>query len=479
MVEKILVANRGEIAVRVLRAIREMGLKGVAIYTETDRHCLHLAYAAEAYPVESYLDGESIVSLARRTGVAAIHPGYGFLSENAVFAAQCTAAGLVFVGPSADAIGQLGSKTSARQVAISAGAPVLPGSDGPITDLDQARRLASRIGYPVLIKASAGGGGKGMRLAERESDLESAIRDAASEAQHSFRSSELYLEKALIEPRHIEIQIFGDNYGNLIHLGERECSIQRRHQKVVEECPSPLVTEHPGLRQAMGEAALRVVRAAGYTNAGTAEFLVDASCNFYFLEMNTRLQVEHPVTELVTSVDLVMMQLETAFGAKLQLRQHDVEWRGAAMQCRLYAEDPANHFFPSPGRIDRLRMASGPGIRLDSGVYEGWTVPMDYDPLLAKLCAWAQDRPRAIARMQRALQETEILGIANNVEFFRQLLAEQRFRQGLLHTGYLRTFQYAPPELSHAEMEAAVAVLAAEKPAPAPPVVRKSNWSRR
>jgi acetyl-CoA carboxylase biotin carboxylase subunit len=481
MVEKILVANRGEIAVRVLRAIREAGLKGVAIYTEGDRRGLHLAYACEAYAVGSYLDGEAIVAVARRAGAGAIHPGYGFLSENAGFAAQCAAAGVVFVGPTAEAIGRLGSKTEARELAIAAGAPVLPGSDGPVAGLDEAKRVASRIGYPVLIKAAAGGGGKGMRLVERENELESALREAASEAERSFRSGEVFLEKALVEPRHIEIQIFGDTYGNLIHLGERECSIQRRHQKVIEECPSPLVAAYPEMREAMGEAALRVARAGGYTNAGTAEFLVDAGSNFYFLEMNTRLQVEHPVTELVTSTDLVLMQLEAAFGGELQLRQHDIQWRGAAIQCRLYAEDPANQFFPSPGRIERLRMASGPGIRLDSGVYEGWTVPMDYDPLLAKLCVWAQDRPRAIARMQRALEETEILGIANNVEFFRQLLAEERFQAGRLHTGYLKTFEYAAEaRLSEGELEAAIAVLAAaEKSRPAAPAAVRSNWRRR
>jgi acetyl-CoA carboxylase biotin carboxylase subunit len=481
MVEKILVANRGEIAVRVLRAIREAGHRGVALYTEPDRRGLHLAHADEAYAIGSYLDGEAIVEVARRVGVRAIHPGYGFLSENAEFAAQCEGAGILFVGPRAAAIRGLGSKTAAREAAMGAGTPVLPGSAGAVQGLAEARRVAGRIGYPVLVKAAAGGGGKGMRLVEDEGDLDRALRDASSEAERSFRSGEVYLEKALIEPRHVEIQVFGDSFGNLIHLGERECSIQRRHQKVVEECPSPLVEARPELRQAMGDAAVRVARAAGYTNAGTAEFLVDADCNFYFLEMNTRLQVEHPVTELVTGVDLVHMQLETVFGAELQLKQEDLQWRGAAMQCRLYAEDPANQFFPSPGRIDRLRLPAGPGIRLDSGVYEGWTVPMEYDPLLAKLCVWAEDRPRAIARMQRALEETEILGIANNVAFFRQLLAEARFREGRLHTGYLQSFSYtAAAELNDAELEAAVAVLAGGETArPAGPSAVRSNWSRR
>ncbi|MBI2685188.1 MAG: acetyl-CoA carboxylase biotin carboxylase subunit [Acidobacteria bacterium] len=480
MVEKILVANRGEIAVRVLRAIREAGLTGVAVYTDIDRRALHLAHADEAYPVDSYLNSQAILEAARRAGAGALHPGYGFLSENAGFAALCAEAGLVFIGPAATAIRALGSKTAARDMAVRAGAPVVPGTDGPVRDISEARRVAAAIGYPVLIKAAAGGGGKGMRLVEKEGELESALRDAASEAERSFQSGEVYIEKALIRPRHIEIQIFGDNYGNLIHFGERECSIQRRHQKVIEECPSPLVANNPAMRQAMGEAALRVARAAGYTNAGTAEFLVDAGGRFYFLEMNTRLQVEHPVTELVTSVDLVHMQLDAAFGGKLALRQDEVTWRGAAIQCRLYAEDPANQYFPSPGRIDRLRMPSGPGIRLDNGVYEGWTVPIDYDPLLAKLCVWAEDRPKAIARMQRALRETEILGIANNVAFFRQVLADARFVSGDLHTGFLKDFDYRPDTaLSEAELEAAIAVLAAAEPKQArAPLVVRSNWSR-
>ncbi len=482
MVQKILVANRGEIAVRVLRGIREAGFTAVAIFTPIDRGALHLSHADEAYPVDSYLNPDAILAAARRAGATALHPGYGFLSENADFAQFCADAGVLFIGPTAHAIRSLGSKTAARDVAIAAGAPVVPGTDGPVTDIAEARRVASQIGYPVLIKAAAGGGGKGMRLVEKESELESALRDASSEAERSFRSGEVYIEKALIHPRHIEIQIFGDNHGHLIHLGERECSIQRRHQKVIEECPSPLVARNLPMRHAMGEAALKVARAAGYTNAGTAEFLVDADSNFYFLEMNTRLQVEHPVTELVTSVDLVQMQIEVAFGAELQRKQEDITWRGAAIQCRLYAEDPANQFFPSPGRIDRLRMPSGPGIRLDSGVYEGWTVPMDYDPLLAKLCVWAEDRPRAIARMARALGETEILGIANNVAFFRQLLQDPDFQSGQIHTGFLKSFEYAPDTtLTESELEAAIAILAsAEAPAAAAaPTALRSNWGRR
>jgi acetyl-CoA carboxylase biotin carboxylase subunit len=479
MKRRILVANRGEIAVRVLRGIREMGHTGVAVYSEADRAALHVAFADEAYAVASYLEAAALVALARERRCDAIHPGYGFLSENAGFAALCAAAGVVFIGPSAQSIASLGSKTAARELAIRAGAPVVPGSDGAVGNFDEARRFASKIGYPVLIKAAAGGGGKGMRLVESERELDAALRDAASEAERSFKSAEVYIEKALIAPRHIEIQIFGDAQGNLIHLGERECSIQRRHQKVIEECPSPLVALHPEMRAAMGEAALRVARESGYANAGTAEFLVDGDRNFYFLEMNTRLQVEHPVTELVTALDLVHMQIETAFGASLGVRQEDVQWRGAAIECRLYAEDPANNFFPSPGRIERLRMPSGPGVRLDSGVYEGWTVPLDYDPLLAKLCVWAGTRERAIDRMRRALGETEILGIANNVAFFQQLLASPAFVDAELHTGFLNAFNYeAEVVLNEAEMRAAMAVVKPVAAAPAA-AASESRWARR
>lgn len=481
MKEKILVANRGEIAVRLQRGIREAGFSPVAIFTAVDRRSHHLAHADEAIEVDSYLNARSILEAVRRSGAVAIHPGYGFLSENAEFAALCAEACVVFIGPTAAAIRALGSKTAARQAAQCAGAPIVPGTDGPVTSIEDAKRVSRIIGYPVLIKAAAGGGGKGMRLVETESELESAVRGAAGEAASSFGSAEVYIEKALIQPRHIEIQVFGDNHGNLVHLGERECSIQRRHQKVIEECPSPLVERYPEMRAAMGEAALRVARAAGYTNAGTAEFLVDTDRNFYFLEMNTRLQVEHPVTELVTSLDLVQMQLDVAFGGTLPVRQADVVLRGAAIQCRLYAEDPANEYLPSPGRIERLRLPAGPGIRLDNGVYEGWNVPMEYDPLLAKLCVWAQDRPRAIARMSRALRETEILGIANNVGFFRQLLADAKFQAGDLHTGFLKEFHYVPNnDLSDAELEAALAVLGAAEPAPNPaPVAARSRWSQR
>ncbi len=462
MFEKVLVANRGEIAVRVIRALRELGVRSVAVYSDADRDSLAVRMADEAVHLgaapssDSYLRGEKIIAAASRVNAQAIHPGYGFLSENADFAGACAAAGIKFIGPPADAIRKLGSKTSARRLAIAAGAPVVPGTEDAVTDLSEARRIAHEIGFPVLIKAAAGGGGKGMRRVNSEAALEAALRDAASEAERSFKSSEVYIEKVVVEPRHIEIQLIGDEHGNLVHLGERECTIQRRHQKVIEECPSPVVAAHPEMRAAMGAAALKVARAAGYCNAGTAEFLVDAKRNFYFLEMNTRLQVEHPVTELVTSLDLVHLQLRIASGEKLPFTQDDVTWRGAAIEARIYAEDPANDYMPSPGRIAQLQFPSGPGIRLDSGIHEGCTVPMEYDPLLAKLSVWAGTRDIAIARMQRALDECAVVGIRTNIEFFRHLLRDPNFRGGHFHTGFLEMFQWKASPPNDEELLAAV-----------------------
>jgi acetyl-CoA carboxylase biotin carboxylase subunit len=446
MFRKVLVANRGEIAVRVIRALREMRIASVAVYSDADRASLHVRMADEAAHIgaspapESYLRSDRILDAARRLGAEAIHPGYGFLSENADFAAACEAGGIVFIGPPAEAIRRLGSKTEARKIASLVGAPVVPGTLDPVAGVEDARAIAARFGYPILLKAAAGGGGKGMRRVDSGRDLESAFRDASSEAERSFRNGEIYVEKLIDKPRHIEIQVLGDRHGNLIHLGERECSIQRRHQKVIEECPSPLVAAHPGMRRSMGETALRVARAAGYTNAGTVEFLVDADRNFYFLEMNTRLQVEHPITELVTGLDLVHWQLRLAAGEPLTLRQDQIDWRGAAMECRIYAEDPDNQFFPSPGLIRQLDRPSGPGIRLDSGVYAGWTVPLEYDPLLAKLAVWAETRDTAIERMLRALDEYYVSGIKTNLSLFRQLFAYDSFRAGLLHTAFIEEF---------------------------------------
>ena len=474
MFRKVLVANRGEIAVRVIRALRELGVANVAVYSDADRKSLAVQMADEAVhlgpapSIESYLRVDKILAAARATGAEAIHPGYGFLSENADFAQAVTEAGLTFIGPSAESIRKLGSKTAARQLAIASGAPVVPGTTEPVTDFAKARDIARGIGYPVLIKASAGGGGKGMRRVDSEKDLKSSIRDAASEAERSFKSSEVYIEKLVEAPRHIEIQILGDHHGNLIHLGERECSVQRRHQKVIEECPSPLMRECPELRHAMGEAALKIARIAEYTNAGTAEFLVDQDRNFYFLEMNTRLQVEHPVTELVTSLDLVHWQLRIACGEKLTLRQQDIQWNGSAIECRIYAEDPEN-YFPSPGLIEHLHFPSGPGIRLDNGVYAGWTVPMDYDPLLAKLCAWAGNREDSIDRMLRALGECQVAGIRSNLPLFRHILSEPTFRAGKLTTAYLDQHPYValpiPNELATPAVLAAMAMERSRKPA--------------
>jgi len=469
MFQKVLIANRGEIAARIVRALREMEISSVAVFSDADRGALHVRLADEAEHIgasasaQSYLNVERIIEAAQKHGAQAIHPGYGFLSENAKFAEACEAAGLVFIGPSADTIQRLGSKTAARTLAKQVFVPVVPGSEEPATNIEHARKLARQLGYPVLLKAAAGGGGKGMRRVNAESELEAAIRDAASEAERAFKNSEVYIEKVIEQPRHIEIQIAGDRFGNLVHLGERECSIQRRHQKIIEECPSPLVSRKPEMRHEMGEAALRVARAANYYNLGTVEFLTDQDGNFYFLEVNTRLQVEHPVTELVTGLDLVHLQMHIAAGEALPFAQGDVRWNGWAMECRICAEDPDHQFFPSPGKIAQLREPAGPGIRLDSGVYPGWNIPLEYDPLLAKLVAWAPGRDWVVRRLDRALSEYAIAGVPTNVPFFREILQDSEFRRGALHTGYLadlmarRSRQQASPELDLAVALAAVA----------------------
>jgi acetyl-CoA carboxylase, biotin carboxylase subunit len=447
MFRKILIANRGEIAVRVIRAAREMGISTVAVYSECDRAALHVRMADEAHLLgpsassESYLHIDKVIARALSSQAEAIHPGYGFLSENPEFARRCTTAGVEFIGPPPAVMEQLGGKIAARKTALEAGVPVVPGTRQGIHDLDDALTAARKVGFPVMLKATAGGGGKGMRRVEKSEQLASALRDAQSEAAAAFGDSAVYLEKLLVDPRHIEFQILADRYGNVIHLGERECSIQRRHQKVIEESPSPLMTSE--LRETMGAAAVRIAKACGYENAGTVEFLVDAERDFYFLEVNTRLQVEHPVTELVTGIDLVKEQFRIAAGEKLGLRQEEVEWRGAALECRIYAEDPANNFFPSPGKISLLRTPSGPGVRDDTGIYEGWTVPVFYDPLLSKLVTWGKDRSEAIARMQRALWEYQITGIKTNLSFFRSILSHNRFQEGALTTGFIDKY-YAP-----------------------------------
>jgi acetyl-CoA carboxylase, biotin carboxylase subunit len=482
MFAKVLIANRGEIAVRLVRALREFRITSVVAYSDADRASLAVSLADEAAHIgaspaaESYLSIGNIISAARRHGADAIHPGYGFLSENPDFAQACVDAGIVFIGPPAEAIRKMGSKTGARKIAIAAGAPVVPGTETAVDDLAAARATAASLGYPVLIKAAAGGGGKGMRRVDREPDLESALRDASSEAARAFGNGEVYIEKLLVEPRHIEIQVLGDHHGHMIHLGERECSVQRRHQKVIEECPSPLMSTHPELREQMGETAVRVAKAAGYANAGTVEFLVDRDRKFYFLEMNTRLQVEHPVTEQVTGLDLVEWQLRIAAGERLTLQQSDVAWRGSAIECRIYAEDPEQQFMPSPGRIEHLREPAGLGIRLDSGIYEGWNVPLEYDPLLAKLIAWSSTRTGAMQRLDRALAEYTLTGVRTNIEFFREVLADVEFRKGNLSTAFLEDFfaRRTQPAASDIEMEAVAALLVAQvsagvhRPPPAP-----------
>jgi acetyl-CoA carboxylase, biotin carboxylase subunit len=441
MFKKILIANRGEIAVRVIRACHELGIAAVAVYSDVDRASLHVRKADEAYPIgaaaasESYLNIGKILDVAARSGADAIHPGYGFLSENARFARACVDAGVKFIGPTAAAMDAMGSKTRARQAMERAGVRFVPGTSRGLESVEQAGQIAARIGYPIMLKAAAGGGGKGMRLVHAPEELKSALEGARSEAERSFGDNEVYIEKAIIDPRHIEMQILADQHGNTVYLGERECSLQRRHQKVVEEAPSPVVD--PDMRKRMGEVAVRVAQSAGYTNAGTVEFLVDPQKNFYFLEMNTRLQVEHPVTELITGLDLVHLQIRIAAGEKLPFTQEAVVLRGHAIECRIYAEDPDNNYFPSPGKITLLLLPSGPGIRHDSGMYEAWTVPMDYDPLLAKLVGYGTDREQAISRLTRALKEYFVGGIKTNISLFRRILSDPDFRAAKIDTGFL------------------------------------------
>jgi acetyl-CoA carboxylase biotin carboxylase subunit len=441
MFRKILIANRGEIAVRIARACREMGITSAAVFSDADRAALHVRLSDEAYRAgpaparESYLRIDKLMEIARRAGCAAVHPGYGFLAENPELARACAANNITFIGPSPEAMERLGSKTAARQLAARAGVPMVPGTQDPIENLNDAGKIAKGLGYPVLLKAVSGGGGKGMRLVLADPEMAAAWRDAASEALNAFGDARLYLEKFVDRPRHIEIQIFGDAHGHIVHLGERECSVQRRHQKVIEESPSPIMT--PELRRAMGAAAVRLAKDAGYTNAGTVEFLVDAQRNFYFLEVNTRLQVEHPVTEMVTGLDLVKLQIRVAAGEPLPFSQEDVKLSGHAIECRLYAEDPGNQFFPSPGTILSRRAPSGPGIRVDDGVYAGFTVSIEYDPMLGKLISWGQDRAEAIARLRRALEEHSVTGIKTNSGLLLGILRDPEFLRGEIFTRWL------------------------------------------
>ena len=445
MFKKILIANRGEIAVRIIRACRDLQISPVAVYSEPDAASVHVALSDEAIcigpapSVESYLNIPKIIDAAKKTGAEAIHPGYGFLAENAEFAVAVKEAGLAFIGPPAEAMRIMGSKTTARRAAVDAGVPIVPGTVEPLTSVAEAERLAEQFGYPVMLKAAAGGGGKGMRLVATANDLRSAFDNAKAEAAAAFGDDSLYLEKAIERPRHIEIQVFADTHGNVVHLGERECSIQRRHQKVVEECPSPI--NDAALRAKMGTAAVELARAVNYTGAGTVEFLLaDATREFYFLEMNTRLQVEHPVTELVTGFDLVREQITVANGARLSFKQEEVQWRGHAIECRVYAEDPENNFFPSPGTISYLHVPFGPGVRDDSGVEMGSEVSIHYDPMISKLAAWGNTREESIDRLRRALDEYEVAGIKTTLPFFREIVRDEEFIKGRLDTGFISRF---------------------------------------
>ncbi|MDQ7054371.1 MAG: acetyl-CoA carboxylase biotin carboxylase subunit [candidate division KSB1 bacterium] len=446
-IAKVLIANRGEIAVRIIRTCREMGIQTVAVYSEADRTAYHVRMADEAYYLgpppasESYLQQERLIDIARRAEAQAIHPGYGFLAENPQFAEKVRDAGLIFIGPPPEAMRIMGDKTAARETMQKAGVPIVPGSPAPLANADEALNVARAIGFPVLLKATAGGGGKGMRMVASESEIASAFRSASSEAQSAFGDGRVYIEKYVQGPRHIEFQVLADEHGNVVHLCERECSIQRRHQKIIEESPSPLMT--PELREQMGEAAVKAAQACGYVNAGTIEFLVDQDRHFYFLEMNTRLQVEHPVTEMVVGMDLVRLQLEVAMGKPLPFSQDQVHLQGHAIECRVYAEDPRNHFLPSIGTVEFLQNPDGPGVRVDSGVTSGDEISLYYDPMIAKLIVHGENRSQAIERMIRALKEYRVLGVKTTIPFCIWVMQHERYRTGEFDTHFVPN-EYLP-----------------------------------
>lgn len=441
MFDKILIANRGEIAVRIIRACRELGIRTVAVFSEADRGALHAQIADEAICIgpaptkDSYLNVHAILAACELTGANAIHPGFGFLSENSAFARNCERCGVTFIGPSADAMDRMGDKANAKTTMKEAGVPVVPGSDGVVKDLADAKHIAAEIGYPVMIKASAGGGGRGIRLAHDEAELADLMPDAQREALSYFGNGDLYIEKFIVNPRHVEIQILADGYGNVVHLGERDCSMQRRNQKVLEESPCPVMT--PELRERMGDAAVRAAKACGYKNAGTIEFLLDAEGNFYFMEMNTRIQVEHPITELVTGIDLVRQQIRIAAGEPLGFTQADVRMTGHSIECRINAEDPELNFRPCPGRIEALHMPGGPGVRIDSAVYQGCEISPWYDSMIAKLIVYAPNREEAIRKMRWALAEFLVEGVTTNIDFQLSLLRDSNFENGTYDIGYL------------------------------------------
>jgi len=441
MFKKVLIANRGEIAVRVIRACRELGIKTVAVFSTADRSALHAQIADEAVCIggaatkDSYLNEKAIIAACEITGADAIHPGFGFLSENAAFARNCEKCGITFIGPAPESIEMLGDKAAAKTAMKNAGVPVIPGSDGAVKEMDEAKRLAEEIGFPLMVKASAGGGGRGIRLVEKMEDLEAQVTAAKQEALNFFGDDSIYMEKFIINPKHIEFQILADKHGNVIHLGERDCSMQRRNQKVLEETPSTIMT--PQLRDRMGKAAVAAAKVCGYYNAGTIEFLVDADKNFYFMEMNTRIQVEHPITEFVTGVDLVKAQLKIAAGKELPYEQQDIELKGHSIECRINAESPEHNFRPSPGKINSLHIPGGPGIRIDSSAYQGYTITPYYDSMIAKLIVYAPTRDEAIAKMKWALAEFIVEGVDTNIDFQLSLIRDPAFEEGNYDIGYL------------------------------------------
>ena len=488
MFSKVLIANRGEVAIRVLRACREMGISSVAVYSEADRTALHVRLADQAFllgpssPLESYLSIPRLLEVARRSGAEALHPGYGFLSENPNLALACREEGIVFIGPPPQILEKAGNKIAARRLMKEAGLPIIPGTLDGLSGEEEALRVAGELGYPILLKAAAGGGGKGMRLVHDESEMRAAIRTARNEAEVAFGDSTLYLEKLVSHARHIEVQILADAQGNMVYLGERECTIQRRHQKLVEEAPSPALT--PEDRRRLGETALRGARAMGYTGAGTFEFLRDQDGHFCFLEVNPRLQVEHPVTEMVTGIDIVKEQMRLAQGEPLRIRQEDIQVRGWALECRVYAEDPENIFMPSPGTIRALEEPSGPGVRVESSAFVGLSIPMYYDPLLSKVVVWAETRQEAISRMRRALQEYHVMGVNTTIPFHRFVVEDPGFVSGDFDTGFINR-EWSEKAHRREEMKSlaalAAALVAAQKGPPTgrrpqPPGARDNAW---
>jgi acetyl-CoA carboxylase biotin carboxylase subunit len=464
MFNKILIANRGEIAIRVMRSCREMGIATVAVYSDCDRLALHVTYADESYhigpsqSVESYLAIHKILDVAKKSGAEAIHPGYGFLAENPEFADACQAAGIAFVGPPAAAMRRMGNKLDARRTMADSGVPVIPGGDRAVDSAKEAVRIARDLGMPVMIKAVAGGGGKGLRLVDDEGDIKNAVEMTIGEAKSAFGDGSIFVEKYIQNPKHIEIQVLADSHGNVVTFGERECSMQRRYQKVVEEAPSPSVT--PELREALSDAAAKATKAAGYVGAGTVEFIMGEDRTFYFLEMNTRLQVEHPVTEMVYGVDLVKEQIRIASGDPLEIEQRQIQMRGHAIEARIYAEDPHNNFLPSTGLIRRLVLPQGPGVRNENGIYPGYEIPIYYDPLVGKLIVWAEDRETAIRRARRALEEYQIDGVTTNVEFLLWVMSENAFEDGTYHTKYIEG-HFDPAALHAGDGDVDLAAIAA------------------